>query len=205
MSQVGNVQVAWQKRRRRLGDSVPGCLLFIAVVIGGSIWAYFQFVHWRPLARAGNNNKNFQQSKNWPAYLEYGRRFRTGFKFGVKAMCTQNYTMIKRFKQGDFKDSPDQFDNEAKEYMNQLLESVIQFDGQEVPIRLDKPHKKISKAHGLCYESILFLKDANKAEGVERAQLVKEAEKKAKEAWTIGQSGVREMEHIWNTTGTTGT
>jgi hypothetical protein len=204
MAQVGSVQVAWQKRRRRLGDSVPGCLLFIAIAIGGTIWGYFQFVHWRPLVRAGNAHKTFVQSKNWPAYLEYGRRFRVGFSFGVKAMCTQNYNLIKDFKKGAYKDNPDGFEADTKAFMNGLLESVTQFDGQEVPVRLESPHKKVSKAHGLCYESILFLKEANKAEGAERDRLVKESEKKAKEAWQVGTAGVNEFKRIWSSTGTYG-
>lgn len=200
MAKAGNIQIAWQRRRRRLGDSIPGCLLFIAIAIGGSIWGYFQFVHWGPLVKAGNNHKTFSQRKNWPAYLEYGRRFRTGFAFGTKAMCQQNYDLLKRFKKGEYKSEPDRFDQDCKEFMNALLESVQQFDSQEVPAVLDAAHRKVSRTHGLCYESVLFLREANHAEGGERDRLVKEAEKKMKEAWKLGDQGVKEFFRIWATT-----
>ena len=202
MAQVGNVQVAWRNRRRRLGDSVPGCLLFIAVVLGGSIWGYFQFIHWRPLVLAGHNHKTFVERKNWPAYLEYGRRFRVGFAFGIKAMCQQNYNLIKKFKKGEYKDDSGAFEADTKDFMNQLLESVQQFDGQEVPKRLEPAHIKVARCHGLCYESVLSLREANKAEGAERERLVKDAEKKAKDAWKMGDAGVKEFFRIWAASGT---
>lgn len=202
VSQTGNVQLAWQKRRKRLGDSIPGCLLAIALAIGGSIWGYFQFVHWKPLVKAGNNHRTFPYKKNIPAYLEYGRRFRTGFDFGSKGMVKNNYELVKKFKKGAYKDNPGEFDSESKAFMNQLLDSIQQFDGQEVPDVLEKAHRQVARAHGLCYESILFLREANKAEGAERDRLVKESEKKALEAWKTAHAGVTLFYQIWDRTGT---
>lgn len=202
MSQGGQLQGAWHRRRRRLGDSVPGCLLFIAVVIGGSIWGYFKFIHWRPLTLAGHNHKTFVQKKNAPAYLEYGRRFRTGFSFQVRTMCVQNADIIKKFKAGEYKEHKDEFDADTSTFCNGLLESIEQFDGQQVPDVLEKSHAKISNSHRLCYESIQALREAYGAEGAEQQQLVREAEKKMKEAWTTGDAGVKLHKAIWDRTGT---
>lgn len=202
MSQGGQLQGAWHRRRRRLGDSVPGCLLFIAIVIGGSIWGYFKFIHWRPLTLAGHNHKTFDYKKNAPAYLEYGRRMRTGFAFQVRAMCGQNAEIIKKFKAGTYKNNKDEFDADTSSFCNSLLESIEQFDGQQVPNVLEKAHAKIANCHRLCYESVQALREAYGSEGAEQQRLLKEAEKKMKEAWTTGDSGVKLHNAIWARTTT---
>ncbi len=202
MSQGGQLQGAWGRRRRRLGDSVPGCLLFIALVIGGSIWTYFKFVHWRPLTLAGNNHKTFDYKKNSAAYLEYGRRMRTGFGYQVRAMCGQNADLIKKFKKGEYKENKSLFDEETSAFCNSLLDSIQQFDGQQVPNVLEKSHAKISKCHKLCYESVQALREAYGSEGAEQTRLVKEAEKKLKDAWVTGSAGVKLHDSIWANTRT---
>lgn len=198
----GQLQGAWHKRRRRLGDSVPGCLLFIAIVIGGSIWGYFKFVHWRHLTLAGKHHVTFDYKKNVAAYLEYGRRVRTGFAFQVKAMTDQNRDLIKKFKSGEYKDSKEAFDADTTTLCNALLDSIQQFDGQQVPNVLNSPHTKIAICHRLVYESVQALREAYAAEGAEQTRLLKEAEKKQKDAFTQGSAGVREFYAIWARTST---
>lgn len=198
----GQLQGAWHKRRRRLGDSVPGCLLFIAIVLGGSIWGYFKFVHWRPLVNAGHNHKTFDYKKNPNAFLEYGRRMRTFFAFQVRGMCDQNKDLIKKFKAGEYKEHKDVFEQDASNLCNAMLDTIQQFDGQEVPNVLNASHSKISAAHRLCYESVQSLREAYDAEGAEQSRLVKEAEKKLKEAQATGATGVKEFYSIWARTST---
>lgn len=202
MQRGNQVQGAWYKRRRRLGDSVPGCLLFIGIVLGGSIWAYFKFVHWRPLTLAGHNFKTFQYKQNIPAYLEYGRRMRNGFASQVKAMCSQNSDIITKMKAGKYKDNKADFDRDTTDFCNSLLESIQQFDGQQVPDVLAKSHAKVANCHRLCYESVQSLREAYVAEGAEQARLIKEAEKKYREAWAQGTAGVREHQEVWSRTST---
>lgn len=202
MSQGGQLQGAWGRRRRRLGDSVPGCLLFIAIVIGGSIWSYFKFIHWRPLTLAGHNHKTFAYKKNSAAYLEYGRRMRTGFGYQVRGMCQQNADMIKKFKRGEYKENKAEFDTDTSTFCNTLLDFIQQFDGQQVPDVLERSHAKISSCCRLCYESTQALREAYGAEGAEQTRLVKEAEKKLKEAWETGNAGVKLHDSIWARTST---
>lgn len=197
MSQGGQLQRAWHRRRRRLGDSVPGCLLFIAIVIGGTMWGYFKFFHWRDLVNAGHNHKTFDYKKNSAAYLEYGRRMRTGFSFQVRAMCGQNADIIKKFKKGEYREHKAEFDADTSAFCDSLLDSIQQFDGQQVPNILEKSHAKIAACHRLCYESVQALREAYGAEGAEQARLLKEAEKKLKEAYTTGSAGVKLHNDIW--------
>jgi len=197
MSQGGQLQGAWHRRRRRLGDSVPGCLLFIAIVIGGTIWGYFKFIHWRPLTLAGHNHKTFPYKKNVPAYLEYGRRMRSGFAFQVRAMVAQNASLIKKFKSKEYQDNKEQFEADTSEFCNVLLDSIQQFDGQQVPDVLNKEHTNISICHRLCYESTLLLIQAYGAEGAEQSKLLKQSENKMKEAWKYGDSGVKQFFLEW--------
>jgi|EP01012_Entosiphon_sulcatum_P034902 hypothetical protein len=193
----GQLQGAWHKRRRRLGDSVPGCLLFIAIVLGGIIWGYFKFIHWRPLVNAGHMHKTFPYKKNPPACLEYGRRMRTFFSFQARAMCDQNKELIKKFKAGDYKDHKDLFDADCSALCNSMLDTIQQFDGQEVPDLLNAPHTKISTAHKYCYESVQSLVEAYGAEGAEQSRLVKEAEKKLSQAAAAESTGIKEFNSIW--------
>ena len=202
MSQTQTLQMAVHHRRRRLGDSVPGCLLAIALVLGGSIWGYFKFFHYGALVNAGKNHKTFVAKDNWPAYLEYGRRFRGSVSVSVKGMLQQNYAMISDVKKGKYKDRESVFEADTKAFINVLLESVTDFDGQQVPTVLEKSHIMVSKAHGLCYESVLLLKEAQGEEGAERARLIKEAEKKMQDAWKQGMAGVKEHKRVWSAHGT---
>lgn len=190
------------RRRRRLGDSVPGCLLTIALVLGGSIWGYFKFFHYSKLNTAGSNHKTFVAADNRPAYLEYGRRFRNNFSVSGKAMLQQNHKLIKDFKAGKYKGRESVFEEETKTFINALNTNIADFDGQLVPTNLEKPHINLSKAHGLCYQSVQHLRDAMKEEGPERDRLVKESERLLKEAWKLGTSAIREHTVIWGRDGT---
>jgi len=151
---------------------------------------------------AGHNHPTFRYKKNAPAYLEYGRRMRTGFGFQVRAMCGQNADLIKKFKAGEYKDRRDEFNADTSAYCNALLESIEQFDGQQVPDVMEKSHAKISNCHRLCYESIQALREAYSSEGAEQQRLLKEAEKKMKEAWTTGDAGLKLHNAIWARTKT---
>lgn len=190
--------LGWKKRQRRLGESVAGCLLFIAIVLGGSIWAYFKFVHYRPLTQADTNYKTFKEKDNWGAYLEYGRRFRDHFGLQVRNMVSHNQQLITRFKKGEYKNDPDRFENETKEFINALRDDIIDFNGQQVPSSLERSHKGIAKAHRLCYESVLALQAAQASEGAERDKFLKDAERLLRDAWKVGNEGVQEYKRAWH-------
>lgn len=202
MSQTANLNTAVHYRRRRLGDSVPGCLLAIALVLGGSIWGYFKFFHYSKLANAGKNHTTFVAKDNWPAYLEYGRRFRTGFALSVEGFLKQNYRLLTDYKKGKYKERDGAFNEETKALIDILLNCITDFDGQQVPTVLEKSHVLLSRSHGLCYESILLLREAHGAEGAERTQLLKESEKKMNEAWKAGTAGSKEHRRVWAAHGT---
>ena len=183
-------------RRRRLGESVGGCLLTIAIVLGGSIWGYFKFFHYSGLTKAGNNHKVFDEEDNHAAVIEYGRRFRTVFAFQGKAMTKQNWNIIVKFKKGKYK-SEGSFTADIKGFITALHDSIQDFDGQQVPKKLNGAHKKLSLCHKSCYESARALEEAFELEGVEREAKVKEAESKCKEAFKLQDSAVKEYYRIW--------
>lgn len=54
---------------KRRGNFLPGFLLFLAIVLGGAIWGYFKFVHWRPLVNAGHNHRTFAYKSAQPERL----------------------------------------------------------------------------------------------------------------------------------------
>lgn len=197
MSQSGTLDRAWGRRRRRLGDSVPGCLLFIALVLGGSIWGYFKFVHWRDLVNADTRYKTFVEKKNWAAYLEYGRRFRQHYDVSTSMMTKQCHDIVKRYEKGEYKGNAEQLQREIQEYKNALLESIQEFNGQEVPQTLEKPHKQIAAAHRLCYESMLELEAAAATEGAESTTYAKNARKKCNEAYKMQAAGKALFYQLW--------
>lgn len=148
------------------------------------------------------SHRTFKYKKNSAAYLEYGRRMRTGFAYQVRAMVALNADLIKKFKAGLYEDHKAEFDADTTAFCNSLLDSIEQFDGQQVPDVLEKSHAKIANCHRLCYESIQALREAYGSQGDERRRLVREAEKKLKEAWITGDAGVKLHNAIWEKTAT---
>lgn len=189
-------------RRRRSGNSIVGCLLFFALTMFVAVWGYFKFYHYRNLVNAGHNHITFKHRVNWSAYLEYGRRFRGGFKVTVAAMTSQNYNMVQRYKKGAFTNHSDLFYAETQAYIDLLLDSVTQLDAQQVPEVLERAHIDLSRAHGLCYETVLELRLAHETEGAERANHLRNAQKYAEEASKTGNRGIADMERAWANTKT---
>ncbi|MBT9588321.1 hypothetical protein IV102_33595 [bacterium] len=172
------------------------CILFVY-----SVWFCFQlsqqldsmhFYH-PPCLRYTPPSRVFQSSKNWPAYLEYGHRFDSGFRVGVKAVCTINCRLIEQFQRGEWAE----WESQSRQFLKELSVSLEQLDGQQVPDLMVPPHHKISRAHGLCYESILFAREAQQVQGEARQLLLRDAEKKAKEACRLGDAGCQEFLVIW--------
>lgn len=159
-----------------------GCGLWSLHSLAGSYCVY---------TLKGHGHTNFSFKKNPAAYLEYGRRMRTGFAFQVRAMCGQNAELINKFRTGGYEGQREVFDNETTAFANALLESVELFDGQQVPDVMEKSHAKIANCHRLCYESVQALREAYGAEGADQERLIREADKKMKEAWTTGDAGVK--------------
>lgn len=171
-----------------------GVLLWVAVCtrLGLGMWH-----PWRCYVIAGHSHTTFNYKKNPAAFREYGRRMRTFFAFQVKGMCDQNKDLIKKFKAGEYKGHKDTFESDCSRLCNAMLDTIQQFDGQEVPDVLNASHTKIGTAHRLCYESVQSLREAYDAEGTEQVRLVKEAEKKLREAHTCGAAGLKEFYTIW--------
>ena len=145
-----------------------------------------------------HRSKVYQSAQNWPAYLEYGRRMQKGFAYGLMAMCTADSDLIQRVKKGQL--AGDELERQSQQLLNEALDSRQQFDGQDVPDLMAGPHQKISRAFSLCHESTVYLREAQEAEGAERERLVKEAEKKSREAWAMQDRGIKEFATIWAAT-----
>lgn len=187
------------RRRSRLGESTMGCLLMIAVVLGGTIWGYFKFFAYRGLVNADAPGQvvSFAERENWPAYLEYGRRFRDHFAQQVKHMVTQQQTLITRFKKGDFKSDGEKLEQLLTEYINSLNDSIADFNGQQVPSTLKTSHISVAKCYRLCYESALALRSAQASEGIDRTTYLKQADDLLLKAWRAGNAGVTQHRQLW--------
>jgi hypothetical protein len=196
----GQLHTTRTRRRGRLGESTMGCLLFIALVLGGSIWAYFKFVAYRHLVNADAPKAitTFDPKENPPAYLEYGRRFRDQFAQQVRFMVSQQQTMITRFKKGEYKNNPEKLEQQLKEYINALNDSVSDFNGQQVPAPLKNSHVNVAKCYRLCYESALALQSAAASEGADRTMFLKQADDLLLKAWRAGNAGVTLHKQLWN-------
>lgn len=171
-----------------------------ALLLGGSIWGYFKFAHYRYLTNAGHNHVTFRRQVNWSAYLEYGRRIRNNFNVSVPAMTHQNYEILRKYRRGGYHNQSDLFYAESQAYIDLLLESVTQLDTQQVPDVLERAHISLSKAHGLCYETMVELRLAHESEGAEKAMYLKSAQKKADEAFKTGNQGIADFKRLWDPT-----
>jgi len=173
-----------------------GWLLWSFLALGPLVWGYEKFFNWTPTCHCHRRQRTFSANASPVAYRNYAMRV-IAFAPRVKAMVGRNADLIKNFKSGRYKQHKEDFDADTSAFCNSLLESIEQFEGQQVPDVLEKSHIKISNCHRLCYESIQALREAYSSEGAEQQRLLKEAEKKMKEAWTTGDAGFKLHKAVW--------
>ena len=152
---------------------------------------YRHFVHTRWLVRPRPPNSPiafFDHSQNPAAYLEYGRRMRTGFAFGIKATIERNEQVLRQ---------PEELDSFAQE----VRESLQGFDGQQVPRIMRGVHYQISQAYRLCLESVALLRQREGTSPARARYLLAQATHKAALARAAGESGVGDFRRIWDSTG----
>lgn len=145
------------------------------------------------LLRAGSGHSTEDLPPGDSAYQKYCSRFKDGFAYGVKSMLAQNAALIRDFKLGKYNGKPQELERATKAFADPLKESLQVFDEQRVPLALDSVHKKIAKAHGLCYASLVALKEANELKGEERAQRLSDSEKHFREATRLVDAGLKEF------------
>jgi hypothetical protein len=187
-------------RKRRLGMSTVGCLLMIAITLGGSIWGYYTFIHYRPLVNAEKNVLVYTDTpETHNATLEYGRRFRDQYRIAVNTMLQTNQRLLTKLKRGEAAKDPALFQQNCSEFIENLLAGVSDFNAQQVPSVLKSSHVQMAKAYRCCYESALAMTKAIKAEGPDRKLFIQEAEKKYVEAYKAGGAGTAEHARVWQT------
>ena len=178
------------------GTSILGCLLLLALVLGGGMWGYHRFFYYAPLVKAGSNHQLFSERENRSAYLEYVGRVRTRHGPSVVAMLNHNQQILRQFRSKGYSKGTEAFERDSAEFIRLLRDSVIEFDSQAVPQVLEPAHRQLSRAHGLCYETVVLLREAQAAEGAEREQLLKAAREKARQANYSGNQGLRDFHRL---------
>lgn len=146
-----------------------------------------------PLVQAGSGHKVQDLAADDPLYKDYCKRIETGFRYGSKDMCKMNAQMIRDFKEGKYANKPEELQAALRDYPERLMDSLQQFDSKVVPRKLESSHKKIAKAHALCYASLLALQEAEGLKGQEQASRLKEAERLSGEAAQMVDAGLKEF------------
>lgn len=136
--------------------------------------------------------------RNVAADLEYVTRMRLVFGFQVKALCARNAELVGRFREGAYARDRRAFDADTDAFTDSLLESIQQFDGQNVPEVMQEAHFKVVECHQLCLDSVKALREAYEAHGAERARLLALSEARCKTAQQVGGSGLREFNAVWS-------
>ncbi|MBT9585045.1 hypothetical protein IV102_17005 [bacterium] len=164
----------------------PTCPVWWALALAlatASLGLYYRhFVHTRWLVKPRPPNSPlafFNHGQNPAAYIEYGRRMRTGFALGIKATLERNEQLLRQ---------PEDLASFAQE----VQQNLQGFDGQPVPRIMRGAHYQISQAQRLCLESIALLRQGKGAQATHKAALARAA----------GESGVGEFRRIWNSAGT---
>lgn len=142
-----------------------------------------------PPPRVKASGSTFAYRENGPAYLEYLTRFRCEFAPQAEAMVKRNGELIEKVRRG--KDRS--FEADSSEFCSSLLDNIRELDGQAVPDVLARAHRKISNCQWTCYESVLALREAYRAQGEERERLLGEAGKKRREADRLRIDGLKEF------------
>lgn len=151
---------------------------------------------YQPLIQAGSGHKVENLAADAGPYKDYCRRVETGFSNASKDMCKMNVQMILDFKKGKYAGKPEELQAAITDYSERLMESLEQFDSKPVPQSLESSHKKVAKAHALCYASVLALKEAEELNGQEQASRLKEAERLSAEATRMVEVGLKEFRQV---------
>ncbi|MBS2033798.1 hypothetical protein JST97_02370 [bacterium] len=138
----------------------------------------------------------FAYRQNDPRFLEYVRRLRSAYSFLLTAACQQNRGILDRYRDGGYQADRQSFLADTQALGDTLLEIVREFDGQQIPNVLYGAHRKFEACLRLNYESLQALREADQAEGADRSRLLKEAEKKLKDALVQGKAGLREANAV---------
>lgn len=131
------------------------------------------------------------------ADMEYVTRMRLIFGFQVQALCARNAELVERFRSNAYRQDRRAFDAETDAFNDSLLESIQQFDGQNVPEVMQEAHFKVVECHQLCLDSVKALREAFEAHGPERSRLLALSEARCKTAQQVGSSGLREFNAVW--------
>lgn len=136
--------------------------------------------------------------RNLAADLEYVTRMRLIFGFQVKALCARNAELVERFRSGGYGQDRRAFDADTDAFSDSLLESIQQFDGQNVPEVMQEAHFKVVECHQLCLDSVKALREAYEARGEERSRLLALSDARCRTAQQVGNSGLREFNAVWS-------
>lgn len=130
----------------------------------------------------GRNHGSWKQTRNWPAYLEFGRRFRNS---SLVAMCRHNEQLLQ-------KPTP----VEIQQYLDLVEDSRLQWSTQYCPPEFRQVREDTLLAHDLCRESAQWLYSA----GSDRKFALYMAGRKCSQARNRAESAIKRFKALWNPT-----
>lgn len=193
MNKVARKNIQLQVQRARRGQGFSGCLIVIALILGGAIFAWNKFGKYHRLVVAGGE-PTLLQTDNLAGKIEYERAWREhnkGWTVNNRNLVNKFYTQV---ASGKIKDRSE-FDQRSTEILQSLLDGVESLDMHAVPKEYVAGHRAVGLGYRHFYECMMSLQKVYGMEGAERKTALEDTYKTLSDGWQSSTSG----EHILQT------
>jgi hypothetical protein len=181
-----------RSRHQRRGESFGGCLLMIALVLGGTMFAWNKWGRYRPLIKAGDGITVLKGDEPGAA-VEYNRSFREKnylLSHGVRDTVNRFYIDTNK---GKYKDKAE-FEQKVHEVYQLLLDGIDNQEMHSVPKEHLEAHKSLSLSYRHFYECVSAIEQAYYLEGDEKKKLMTLAQQELTTGWKLSMKGTTSLE-----------
>lgn len=146
----------WVPGGRPRGDSPATCLVIIIVMIVGSVWGYYKFLHNRALEKAGEEIV-ITSDEDSTAVNAYRLRMRDTLIPSLKMLGGEVNTFVMEVTSGKRKNATE-INDKITDLENRLREEIGEVNGQGSPRQFSNTHKLMAQSVGAYWRSLVALR-----------------------------------------------
>lgn len=152
----------WVPGGRPRGDSPATCLVIIIVMIVGSVWGYYKFLHNRALEKAGEEIV-ITSDADPTAVNAYRLRMRDTLIPSLRLLGADVNTFVMEVTSGKRKNATE-INDKITELENKLREEIGEVNGQGAPKQFSSTHKLMAQSVGAYWRALVALREGMGAE-----------------------------------------
>lgn len=148
---------AWIPGGRPRGDSPATCLVIIIVLIVGSVWGYYKFLHNRALENAGADII-VTSDEDSTAVNAYKLRMRDTLIPSLRLLGGEVNTFVMEVTSGKRKNATE-INDKITDLENRLREEIGEVNGQGSPKQFAQTHKIMAQSVGAYWRALVALRN----------------------------------------------